>query len=76
MHEVMVKMFLLTIQALRLEGVRGSECIDPRFHDLRTSWKRVVGITLPQLYPRRKSPLYSKDGRLGGPRAGLDDMEK
>jgi hypothetical protein len=35
-----VKLFLcLTTQALRHEGVWGSECIDPRFHDLGTSWK-------------------------------------
>jgi hypothetical protein len=36
----------------------------------------VVSFTLLQLYLRGKSPQYSFDRRLGGTRAGLDDMEK
>jgi hypothetical protein len=41
-----LKLFLyLTNEALRHEGVCGSECIDPRFLDLGTSWSWVVGFT-------------------------------
>jgi hypothetical protein len=36
----------------------------------------VVSFTARLLYPRGKSPRYPFDRRLGGPRDGLDDMEK
>jgi hypothetical protein len=45
----------------------GSECIDPRFLDLDTSW-RWVGSFTPRLhYPRGKSRRYPLARRLGGP---------
>jgi hypothetical protein len=43
------------------------------FLDLGTSWRWVVNFTLRPLYPRGGYPL---DRKLGGPRAGLDDVEK
>jgi hypothetical protein len=51
----------------RREGVWGSGCIDPRFLDLDTSWRWVVGLTTLPLHPRGKSPRYPLDMRLGGP---------
>jgi hypothetical protein len=48
----------LTNYALRHECVWGSRCIDPRFLDLGTSWRRVVSFTARPLYPLEKSPLY------------------
>jgi hypothetical protein len=42
--------------ALRHEGVRGSECIDPHFLDLGTSWMWVISLTLLPLYPRERAP--------------------
>jgi hypothetical protein len=46
-----------------------SGCIDPRFLDLGSSWRWVVGFTLLPLYPRGKSHLYPLDRRLGGPQS-------
>jgi hypothetical protein len=41
--KVKVKLFLcLTTYALSREDVWGSGCIDPRFLDLGTSWRRVI----------------------------------
>jgi hypothetical protein len=36
----------------------------------------VVSVTLLPLYLRGKRPRYPLDRRLGGPRGGLDDVEK
>jgi hypothetical protein len=57
----------ITNWAVRHEGLWGSGCVDPRFLDLGTSLKCVVSITPRLLYPRRKSPRYPLDARLGGP---------
>jgi hypothetical protein len=66
--KVNVKLSLcLTNQALRLEGVWGSGCVDPHFFDLGTSWRRVVRFMPRPLYPRGKNPLYPLDRKLGGP---------
>jgi hypothetical protein len=69
--EVQVK-----LEGLRHEGVCRSECIDPHFLDLATSWRWVVNFTPRPLYPRGKSPRYTLDRRLGGPRSGLFGEEK
>jgi hypothetical protein len=52
--------------------------VDPRFLDLGISWRLVVRFTPRPLYPRRKSPLYLLDRRLGGPqnRSGRRGEEK
>jgi hypothetical protein len=42
----------LTNYALLHEGVWGSGCTDPHFLDLVTSWRWVVSVTHPPLYPR------------------------
>jgi hypothetical protein len=61
-----VKLFLcVTNYALSLEGVCGSGGIDPRFLNLGTSWWPVSFKPRP-IYPRRKSPRYPLDRRLGG----------
>jgi hypothetical protein len=52
----------LTNYALRLEGVWGSGCIDPRFLDPGTSWRLVISFTPRPIYPR-----FQLDRRLGGP---------
>jgi hypothetical protein len=39
-------------------------------------WRWVVSFTPLSLYRRGKSPRYTFDRRLGGPRAGLDAAEK
>jgi hypothetical protein len=44
----------------------GSGCIDPRFIDLCTSWRRVVSFTPLPFYPRGKRPRYPFKWRLGG----------
>jgi hypothetical protein len=36
------------------------------FLDLGTRWRRVVSFTPLPLYPRKKSPRYPLDRRLGG----------
>jgi hypothetical protein len=54
----------------------GNGCINPHFLDLCTNWRWAVSFTLLLLYPRKKRPRYPLDRRLGGPRAGLDDVEK
>jgi hypothetical protein len=36
------------------------------FLDLSTRWRSVVSFTPRLLYPRRKSPRYPLDTRLGG----------
>jgi hypothetical protein len=59
----------LTNSALRHEGLWESDCIDPRFLDLGTSWRWGVSFTPRPLYPRRKSPRYPLDRRLGGPQS-------
>jgi hypothetical protein len=50
------------VPRIRRHDVWGIECIDPRFLDLGTSWRRVVSFTDRPLYPR-----YPLDWRLGGP---------
>jgi hypothetical protein len=52
--------------------------IDPHFLDLGTNWRWVVSFTSLPLYPRRKSPGYLMDRRLGGPqsRSGRRGEEK
>jgi hypothetical protein len=69
-NPIKVKLSLcLTNWALRHEGVWGSGCIDPHFLDLGASWRWVVSFTPRPLYPRRKSPRYPLDRRLGGPQS-------
>jgi hypothetical protein len=46
------------------------------FLDLSTSCSWVASFKPLPLYPQGKSPRYPFDRRLGGPRAGLDDVEK
>jgi hypothetical protein len=46
------------------------------FLDLGTGWKRLVSFTSRPLYPWGNSPQYPFDRRLGGHRAGLDNVEK
>jgi hypothetical protein len=43
----------------------GVDKID-RFFELRASWRSVVIFTPWPLYPRRKSPRYPLERRLGG----------
>jgi hypothetical protein len=66
----------LCSSALGHEDVWGSGGIDPHIVDLGIGWRWVVSFTPLLLYPRGKSPLVPSDRRLGGPRAGLDDVEK
>jgi hypothetical protein len=54
----------------------GSECIDPHFLDLDTSWRWVVSFTLRPLYSRGKSPRYALNRRLGWLQSRLDDLQK
>jgi len=49
------------------EDVWGSRGIAPRILNLSTRWRRVVSFTPRLLCPRRKSPWYPMDGRVGGP---------
>jgi hypothetical protein len=53
-------------KALCHEGVWGSGCIDLRFLDLGTSWRRAVSFTPLPLYPRGEIPLNPLDRGLGG----------
>jgi hypothetical protein len=53
----------------------GSECVDPHFLDLGTSWRWVVSFTALSLYPGERAPGTHWIGWVG-PRAGVDDMEK
>jgi hypothetical protein len=72
-----VNLFLcLTNKALRHEGVRGSECIDPHFLDLGTSWRLVVSFTPLPLYPRERAPGTHLIGGWVEPRADVDNVEK
>jgi hypothetical protein len=52
--------------------------ITPRILNLGTRWRWVFSFTARSLYPRRKSPRYPLDGRLGGPqsRAGRGGEEE
>jgi hypothetical protein len=45
-------------------------------YDLGISCRLVVSFKLLLLYPRRKMPLYAFNRRLGGPIAGVDDIDK
>jgi hypothetical protein len=55
----------------------GSECIDPHFPDLGTSWRWVVSFKSPPIYPREITPpRYPFDRRLLIPRADLGLMEE
>jgi hypothetical protein len=36
----------------------------------------VASFTYRPLYPRRKSPFYAPDTRLGGPRTDVDVMKR
>jgi hypothetical protein len=45
----------------------GSECIDPHFIDVGTSWRWLVSFTPLPIYPRIKSTRYPLDRGLGGP---------
>jgi hypothetical protein len=58
------------------EDVWGSGCIDPYFLDLDSSWRWIVSFTPRSLYPRGKSLRCPLDRSLGGPRSGLEDVEK
>jgi hypothetical protein len=42
-----------------------SECTDPHFLDLGTSWEASGSFTHRPLYPLGKSPRYPLDRRLG-----------
>jgi hypothetical protein len=56
---------------------RGSGCIDPRFLDLKTSWRGVVSFTPPvTLPPKETGPSSHWIGGWVVPKAGLDDMRK
>jgi hypothetical protein len=66
----------LTNEAVRHEDVWGSGCIDPRFLDLGTSWRRMVSFTPRSLYPCESVPGIHCIGGWLDPIAGLDDMEK
>jgi hypothetical protein len=48
------------------------------FFDLDIRWRGVGSFTTGKLYPRRKSPQYPLDRRLGGPqsRPGRCGVEK
>jgi hypothetical protein len=62
---VKVKLSLcLTNQAPWHEGIWDSECTDPCFLDLSTSWTWMVSFTPRMVYPQ--DPL---DRRLGGPQS-------
>jgi hypothetical protein len=50
--------------------------MDSHFLNLGTSWTWMVSFTLLPINPRGNNPHYSLDRRLGGPRVGLDDMQK
>jgi len=47
----------------------GSGSITPRLLNLGTRWRWVVSFTLRPLYPRRESPWYSLNRRIGGPQS-------
>jgi hypothetical protein len=51
-------------KAQRHEDVWGSGCVDPRFLDLGTSWRRMVSFTPQPLYPQGKSPGYPLNRRV------------
>jgi hypothetical protein len=59
-----------------MKAYGGSECIDPRFLDLGTGWRRVAGFTPRPLYLWGKNPRTHWIGGWVGPRVGLDNMEK
>jgi hypothetical protein len=56
----------------------GNGCIAPCILDLGTRWRWVVSFTPRPLYPKKKSPWYPLDRRLGGPqsRSGRGGEEK
>jgi len=56
----------------------GGERIAPRILILGTRWRWVVSFMRRSLYQRGKSPRYSLDGRLLGPksRSGRGGKEK
>jgi hypothetical protein len=39
--------------------------VDPRYLDLRTSWRRVASFTFLPLYPRRKDHRFTLNRALG-----------
>jgi hypothetical protein len=47
----------------------GSVGIAPRIFNIGPRWRWVVSFTPWPLYPRRKSPQYPVDRRLGGPQS-------
>jgi hypothetical protein len=57
----------LTNWAPSHEGLWVCRCIDPRFHDLGTSWRKVASFTLHPLYPQWNSPCYPMVRRLNVP---------
>jgi hypothetical protein len=61
-----VQMFLANL-ALLYEEVWGSECMDPRFLYLGTSWRWVVSFNHLPPYTREKEHLYLLVRMLGGP---------
>jgi hypothetical protein len=62
-----------TNKALRHEGVLGSECIDPYFLDLGTSWSASGPC---RFTPGERASGTHWTGGWVGPRAGLDDLGK
>jgi hypothetical protein len=66
----------LTNEALCHEGIWGSGCIDPRFLDLATSWRRVVSFMPLLVYARESAPSTRWIGSWVGPRSGLDHVER
>jgi hypothetical protein len=75
--KVKVKMPLcLTNSTLRYEDVWESECVDPCFLGLSTSWKWVISFMPRPLYPGERALGTHWMGGWVGPRAGLDDMGK
>jgi hypothetical protein len=70
LEPVKVKLSLcVSNYALPHECVWGSECIDPYFLHLGTSWRWVVSFTPRPLNPRGKSSRYPLDRKLGGPQS-------
>jgi hypothetical protein len=52
-----------------VEVVSGSECVNPRIHNLWSSWRWVVSFTPWLIYPLGKRTLYPLDRGLGGPQS-------
>ena len=45
----------------------GGRSIPPLILNVSTKWRSVLNFTLQPLYPRRKNPQYSLNGKVGGP---------